>query len=103
MSRVSRLSPWCQVGTCELNQYLECHLGGRALPFDVGAIVAEESWHKHLLWMFLVGVGQDIGSLNDLGKVAEDVVEDENGSVCIIRSGDICLLLGRVRVDKGSH
>ena len=56
------------------------------VPFDIGAVVAEEGWHEDLLWMVLVAVGEDVGPLDDLWEEAENVIEDKDGCVRVRRT-----------------
>lgn len=49
----------------------------------VRGLAFEEIRHVHLVLVVLViGVGEEVGPLEDLGAVAEDVVDDEDGGGC---------------------
>ena len=42
-------------------------------------LAMEEIGHEDLVLVGGIGVGEDVGALDGLGAVAEDVVDDENG------------------------
>ena len=53
----------------------------RLTPGDISTVLVEEVGHEDLHAVFFVGVGEDVGTLDDLGEEAEDVVDDEDGGV----------------------
>ena len=48
-------------------------------PADVGWLAVEEIGHEHLVWAFLVTMGQDIGALQCLWEEAKDIVLSRSG------------------------
>lgn len=73
------LRRWCGLGLEEFAEFGFLVVGVRWEPADIGGFVAEPVGHEELVRVFLVGVGEDVGSLDGLWPVAEDVVDYENG------------------------
>ena len=65
-----------------------------SLPFNIGAVITEESRHNDLHWMLLVRVCENVGTLDDLREEAEDVIDDHDRRVRVTGTGHICLMLG---------
>ena len=59
------------------------------VPGDIGGFFAEEARHEDEVAVVFVGVGEDVGALQDLVAEAEDVVEDKDGFFGVGGAGDV--------------
>ena len=50
----------------------------RRVPGDVGWVTLEEVWHENLVRFLMITRRQNIGTLNSLREVAEDVINNED-------------------------
>lgn len=57
------------------------------LPLDWAGLAVEQIRHKHPILGVLVAGGQDVGALDGLVEVAEDVVDDDNALAGIRGAG----------------
>lgn len=62
---------------------------GVPLPLNRARVALKPVRHKHLVLLVLVTVGQDVGALDRLIKVAKDVVDDEDSLGSIRRTSNI--------------
>lgn len=67
---------------------IDSHLDGAGVP-------VEQVGHVDLVLLVLVAVGEDVGALDGLLKVAKDVVDDDNGLVGVGGTGDVCKQIKR--------
>lgn len=57
----------------EFAEFLFVFVGGGWVPRDVGGFALEEIGDEDAVFLVLVGVGEDIGALEGLWKVAENI------------------------------
>lgn len=63
----------------EIPEFLTFFFGVGGIPGDVCWRAFEEIGHEYLVFVAVVGGGEDVGALDGLGEVAEDVVDVEEG------------------------
>lgn len=66
----------------------ECKCSGDLL-FNRARLAPEPVGHEHLILVVIIAIGQDIGSLDSLVKVAKDVVDDDDGLGSVGGASDI--------------
>lgn len=59
------------------------------LHLDRARLALEPVRHIDLVLLVVIAVGENIGALDGLVKVSEDVVDNDNSLGCIGRAGDI--------------
>lgn len=81
----------CLGGTIQLG--LACPQRSRACRS--GAVRHATKWepddYVYLVLVLLVGMSEDIGTLNGLREETEDVVNYQNGILCVLWAGSVCL------------
>lgn len=68
------------------------------VPLNGSRASLEPIWNENLVFVLRVAVSQDVRTLKGLLKVAEDVVDDQNGLGGIRRTGDVYAAKIRVSV-----
>lgn len=63
----------------EVAELLSLFVRVRGIPGDVGGGALEEVGHEDAVLVRAVGVGKQVGALQRLWEVAEDVVDEEDG------------------------
>ncbi len=63
----------------------------RDVPGDIGRVSLEPIRYKNLVFGLVVCGGEDVGSLDGLREVSEDIVNEENGFGGIGWASDVCL------------
>ena len=81
---------WGRAGRLEeVSELLSFLVGVGWIPGDVCWRTFEEIGDEDLIFVGVVGGGEDVGALDGLGEVAEDVVDVEEGFACVGRTGNI--------------
>lgn len=65
----------------------------RRVPADISGIVLEPIRHEDFVLVVLIARGEDIGALDGLGEVAEDVEDEEESFGCIFWAGDVLVVV----------
>lgn len=61
-----------------------------SLPCNISWLALKEIGHEDLIRVIFIGGRQNVSALKSLGKIAEDVVDDEDCCVGRGRPSDIC-------------
>lgn len=72
-------------------ELLALFFGVRGIPGDVCWVSNEPVGHEDLVLGVFVGGCEDVGALNGLREVPEDVVDEEQGFGCGFGAGDVWL------------
>lgn len=68
--------------------FSECNCSGDLL-FNRARLALEPVGHEHLVLVVVIAIGQDVGSLDGLVKVAKDVEDDDDGLGSVGGASDI--------------
>lgn len=102
--RNSARSLWWQSRRLEkISQLLLFVLIIRWVPADVCCVSLEEIGNKDEVFVVFIGIGNDICALKGLGKVAKNIVDQEDGFCCICGAGDIYRGLAEVKSEMGKR
>lgn len=66
---------------------------GRRVPVNLGRVALEPVGHVDAVLVLVVAVGEQVGALDGLVKVAKDVVDDNDGMLGVLRARDVRLVV----------